>query len=109
MDVQLLVWLDKPEITEAGGVGQTHTRSDLFPTRIVGEVLVRAILVGKNWIRPIAGQRHVEISLDGSIEVDLTLIYQLHYRVREYSLCEGRPIHDCVRGQRISLDITDPV
>src|SRR5580700_8767802 len=66
MDAQLLVRFDEPEVAEAGGVGQTHTRSNLFPARVVSEVLVWSILVRKNRIGAIARQRTVEIVLNGS-------------------------------------------
>ena len=36
MEVQFLVRFDEPEVAEAGRMGQTHTRRELFPARIVG-------------------------------------------------------------------------
>src|ERR1700674_4622737 len=109
MDVQLLVRFDEPEIAEAGGVSQAHTRGDLFPARIVSEVLVRSVLVRKNWIGAIARQRTVEIVLNGSVEAELARIDQLHHRVCKHRLGERRAVHDSVCVQRISAGVTDTV
>ena len=109
MDVQLLVGFDEPEVAEAGRMGQAHTRRDLFPARIVGQILIRPVLVRENRIGAIARQRLVEIVLDGRVEVELALIDQLHHRVCKNRLGQRRAVHDSVRGQRISLGVTDAI
>ena len=96
MDVQLLVGFDEPEVTEARRMGQAHTRRDLFPARIVGEILVWPVLVRENRIGAIARQRLVQIVLDRRVEVELALIDQLHHRVCEHCLGERRAVHDGV-------------
>src|ERR1700683_2566776 len=60
MDVQLVVGFDEPEVAEAGGMSQAHTRRDLFPAWIVRQVLIWPVLVRENWIGAIARQRLIE-------------------------------------------------
>src|SRR3984885_1390409 len=90
-------------------MGQGHTWRDLFPARIVCQILVWPVLVRENRIGAVARQGLVEIVLDGCIEVDLALINQLHHRVSKHGLGDRRTVHDSVCRQRISLGVTDAV
>ena len=109
MDAQLLVGFDEPEVAEAGRMGQAHPRRDLFPARIVGQILIGPVLVREHWIGAIARQRLVEIVLERRVEVQLALIDQLHHRVCKHRLGERRAVHDGVGGQRIAFGVTDAV
>src|ERR1700684_4169036 len=109
MDAQFLVGFDEPEVAEASRMCKAHTRSELFPARIVSQILVRPVLVRKNWIGTITRQRIVEIVFKRSIEPELSLINQLQHRVSKHRFGEGRAVHNGVRGEWISLGVTDAV
>src|SRR5580704_12811711 len=99
MDAQFLVRFDEPEVAEASRMCKAHTRRELFPTRIVSQILVRPVLVWENWIRTITRQRLVKIVLKRCIEPKLALINQLHHRVSKHCFREGCTVHNGVRGE----------
>ncbi len=109
MDAQLLVGFDEPEVAETGRMSQAHTRRDLFPAGVVGQILIRPVLVRENRIWAIARQRFVQIVLERRVELEPALIDQLHDRVCKDRLRERRAVHDRVRGQRVSFGVTDTV
>src|SRR5579859_803991 len=73
MYVQLLIRFDKPEVVEAGGMGEAHAGCDLLPAWINGQIGIRTVLVREDRIRAVGRQRMIEIIFDGSVEVELTL------------------------------------
>ena len=83
VDVQLLVRLNEPEVGEAGRMRQAHARRYLFPARIICQILIGAILVGKDRVRAIGRQWPIQVILDRSVQLQFALIHQLHHRVRE--------------------------
>src|ERR1035438_2407672 len=109
MNVKFLIRLDEPEVAESGGMRKTHARRKFSPAWIVGKILVGSIFVMKDRIGAITWQWLVEIVFDRCVQLELSLINKLHHRVGKHGLGERRTVHDCVRGQRIALGVTDTV
>ena len=79
MHAQLAVGFDEGEIRETDAVRQRVARRDGTPARIVGEVDPgRVLTLGR-----IVGQRLVEIARQRRVEIESSLIHELHDHVGE--------------------------
>src|SRR5450755_3827762 len=90
-------------------MGQAHARRDLYPAWIVGQILVRPVLIRKNWIGTIRRKRLVQVVLKWGVEFEFALIHHLHYGVSENRLGHRRSVHDSVGSQRITFGVADPI